>query len=96
MSSEVFPICHVKQGTVGRVELYIYDDRGGVQPPTSFVVQCFRAGDWVDVEQPQMSPLRPAGSIVNAVRFRPQETRKVRVVYTNAGKAGGGVTEIEV
>ncbi len=81
---------------VGRVELYIYDDRGGVQPPTAVVVQCIQDGKWVDVESPEMSPPKPVGSAMNSVRFRPLETTKLRVVFTNAGKARSGVTEIEV
>ena len=85
-----------KAETVGRVELYVYDDRGGVQPPTSMEVQCFQDGKWMGVDQPQMSPPRPVGSIKNTVRFRAQETTKLRVVFTNAGNARSGVTEIEV
>ncbi len=85
-----------KAECVGRIELYIYDDRGGVQPPTAFAVQYFQDGNWLDVERLQTSPSKPVGGIMNTVRFQPLETTKLRVVFTNAGNARSGVTEIEV
>ncbi len=42
------------------------------------------------------SPEKPAGSQFNEVRFDRVKASKVRVVFTHAGKARNGVSEILV
>ncbi len=81
---------------VGRVDLHIYDDRGGVQAPASYVVQ-YRTGDsWKDVPSQTKNPPKPVGGRVNSVTFPKIETTRVRVVFTHRGKARSGVSEIEI
>ena len=48
--------------TFGRLELAIYDDRGGVQAPESFAIEVWSDGKWVAVEDETHLPLKPAGS----------------------------------
>jgi hypothetical protein len=79
---------------VTRVELAIYDDRGGVQPPLRYEVETWNGTAWAPVAGAKMTPERPAGSQFNEVRFDRVETSKVRVVFTHAGKARSGVSEI--
>ncbi len=81
---------------VGRLELYIYDDRGGVQPPQGYTVEVFRDGAWVAVDQQKKSPAVPAGSAMNTVTFPQVTTKRLRVVFVHQGKARSGVTEMEV
>jgi len=81
---------------IGRIELYLYDDRGGVQPPTSYTVQYLAEGQWKDAASQQKNPPLPAGSAVNTVRFDRAVTSRVRVVFTHRGQARSGVTEMEV
>lgn len=81
---------------VGRIDLHIYDDRGGVQPPKSYVVQVWTGLDWQSVSNAQVTPAKPTGSVVNTVRFDRVTTSKLRVVFTHNGNSRSGLSEIEV
>jgi hypothetical protein len=82
--------------TVGRVELAIYDDRGGVQAPASYAVQYWDGNAWHDVANAKKAPEHPVGGQINEVRFDAVQTDKVRVVFTHKGKSQSGVTEVFV
>jgi hypothetical protein len=82
--------------TVGQVELYIYDDRGGVQAPQSYTVQAWDGAEWRDAEGQEQHPATPAGGRVNTVTFEAVEISKLRVVFTHKGRARSGLTEIEI
>lgn len=79
---------------LAHIELAIYDDRGGVQPPTKYEVEFWDGKDWQPVANAKRSPEKPAGSQFNHVRFDRVKTSKVRVVFTHAGKARSGVSEM--
>jgi hypothetical protein len=81
---------------VGRVELHVYDDRGGVQPPERMTVQAWDGAAWRDVDGQTAKPEVPAGGVRNTVTFERVKTTKLRVVFTHRGNARSGVTEIEV
>lgn len=81
---------------VGRVELYIYDDHGGVQPPASYSIQYFSEGQWRDAERQVKTPTVPIGSAVNSVIFTHFITQKIRALFTHRGESRTGVTEMEV
>ena len=81
---------------VGRVDLHIFDDRGGVQPPAGYNVQYWADTAWHDATAQVASPATPVGGTVNTVKFTKVTTQKVRVVFTHKGKARSGVTEMEV
>ena len=81
---------------VGRVELYIYDDRGGVQPPTGYSVEYFAEGGWRPAGNQVRTPAIPTGSMINTVKFARVSTTKLRVVFTHREKSRSGVTELEV
>ena len=80
----------------GRVELYIYDDHGGVQPPADYKVQYFADGAWRDADHQVKAPTAPVGSAVNSVTFTHVTTQKIRVVFMHRGQSRSGVTEMEV
>lgn len=82
--------------TVGRVELYIYDDRGGVQAPETYTVRVWDGSAWKDVLEQRKSPEQPAGCMRNTVTFPRIETSKVRVVFTHRDKSRSGLSEIEI
>jgi hypothetical protein len=82
--------------TISRIELHIYDDRGGVQPPMKFQVQYLQGETWVDVAEQQTTPPEPRGGTMNSVRFRPVTAPAVRIVFTHRGKSRTGLTELEV
>jgi hypothetical protein len=79
---------------VARIELAIYDDRGGVQAPTSYTVQHWDGKAWQEVKEVKKSPSTPVGGQLNEVRFTRVETNKVRLVFTHKGKAKSGISEV--
>jgi hypothetical protein len=84
--------------TVSRLDLYFYDDHGGVQPPRSYTVQVPDAKNtetWIDVPNQTPDPRKPAGGRVNTVTFPPQRTARLRVLLVHNGKSRSGLTELE-
>jgi hypothetical protein len=79
---------------VSRLELCLYDDRGGVQPPASYIVQSWTGSEWKEVPNQTKTPAKPVGSAVNTVAFPKLTTTKFRVVFTHQGNSRSGVTEI--
>ncbi|MFO0937074.1 MAG: discoidin domain-containing protein [Gemmataceae bacterium] len=77
-----------------RIELAIYDDRGGVQAPTQYHVEVWDGNVWTPVKKPTYAPEKPIGGQFNEVKFERTTARKVRVVFTHAGKARSGVSEL--
>jgi hypothetical protein len=82
--------------TFRRVELAIYDDRGGVQAPQSYAVEYWDGSAWKPVANEKRSPEKPAGGQFNEAAFDPVTASKVRVVFTHRAKARSGVSEIFV
>lgn len=87
-----------KSQRVGRIELGLYDDRGGVQTPAAYQVQYWEgdANAWRDAPAQRRSPAQPVGGQFNEVAFTPVETTKVRIVFTHRGRSQSGVTEVMV
>jgi hypothetical protein len=79
-----------------RVEIAIYDDRGGVQAPLSYEIQIKEDGQWKPVSEVQFSPERPAGSQWNTAAFTPVTSESLRIVFVNKGGARSGATEVTV
>ena len=80
---------------MSRAELYIFDDRGGVQSPADYRVQYFANGEWRNAANQSKSPATPIGGAMNTVTFTKVSAPKVRVVFTHKGNARSGVTELE-
>jgi hypothetical protein len=81
---------------VGRADLYLYDDRGGVQAPKNYLLQYWDGKAWRESLNQMKTPLNPAGGMVNTVVFDPVRASKLRVLFFHNGKARSGITEIEV
>lgn len=79
-----------------RVELAIYDDRGGVQPPSVYRIEYRKDNEWLEVPHLKRHPDKPIGGQWNAARFDPVTSNKLRIVFTHQGKARSGVTEVMV
>jgi hypothetical protein len=84
------------KNTFRRVELAIYDDRGGVHAPQSYAVEYWDGSAWKPVANVKLSPEKPAGGQFNEAAFDPVTASKVRVVFTHRGKARSGVSEMFV
>ncbi|MBM4004121.1 MAG: carbohydrate-binding protein [Planctomycetes bacterium] len=81
---------------IGRVELHLYDDRGGVQAPEKYTLETWDGAAWVEIPNQDRTPKRPAGGVRNTVRFAAVSTDRLRVLFTHRGQARSGLTEIEV
>ena len=84
-----------REQEVGRVELHLYDDRGGVQPSEKITVQTWDGSAWRDAPNPTATPKTPVGGVRNTITFTAVKTPKLRVLFTHRGQARSGVTEIE-
>ena len=82
--------------TFSRLELALYDDRGGVQPPERFQVEVFVDGVWKPVENEVHAPEQPLGNALIEVTFALVTATKLRVVFTHRGASRSGVSEIFV
>lgn len=76
------------------LDLYIYDDGGGVKPPESYTVQYWTGSAWEQVSNQTQSPLSPSSG-VNNVTFSSVNTLQLRVVFTHQSGAYSGLTEIK-
>jgi hypothetical protein len=79
---------------VRRIELAIYDDRGGVQAPARYDVQRWDGAAWRDVAGQAKTLEQPVGGQLNEVLFAKVKTAKVRIVFTHKSKARSGLSEI--
>lgn len=79
-----------------RIELALYDDRGGVQPPQSFEIEVWDGSSWKAIPDQKRSPEKPVGGQFNESRFPSLESTKVRFVFTHQGAARTGLTEVLV
>ena len=82
--------------TIGRVELYLYGDGGGIAAPTEYRVEVWTGQAWRVATVRSRAPIRPMAWAVNTVELEPVETSRVRVVFTHAAPAFTGVSEMRV
>jgi hypothetical protein len=85
-----------KEVEFGRVELAIYDDRGGVQTPLKYDIEVWLDGRWQALGNVKRNPEKAAGGQWNSASFNPQKSSKLRIQFTNASPARSGVTEVMV
>ena len=50
-----FQLDFAKTETVGRVVLYLFDDRGGVQAPEKFSIEAWQDGNWQEITNAKRS-----------------------------------------
>lgn len=93
-SSDWLEVDFGAEKSFNKIELAIYDDRGGVQPPTKYDVQFWNGSEWKEVLSSKKVPEKPIGGQFNQITFNPVKASKVRVVFTHSGKARSGVSEI--
>ena len=85
-----------KQVEFRKVDLAIYDDRGGVQRPIKYDFEIWNGDKWQPIEDVQRKPEEPAGSQWNSATFKSRKATKLRILFTNRDRARSGVTEVMV
>jgi uncharacterized repeat protein (TIGR02543 family) len=88
-----------------QVKLYLFNDGGGVMPPTSYQIQYLNdSNEFVDATNSVKNPIVPKaakfdvaipGNTMNIVNFDTVTSKQLRVVM-NSGGASTGLVEIEV
>lgn len=85
-----------EQKQVGKANLFIYNDNGGVQPPASYKVKYWNETSWIDTQNQTKIPEKPISGL-NQVSFDTVETSKIRIYFTHeSNKAFTGVYEVEL
>jgi hypothetical protein len=81
---------------LGSAELYFYADGVNFKPPTQFTVQYWTGQDWSDVSGSHQSPQITLANGENIITFRPINTSKLRVLFTNPKQASIALVELKV
>ena len=79
-----------------RVDLAIYDDGGGVQPPQNYSLEIWNGTAWQEIQGVKKTPEQPAGSELNTARFNPVRSSRLRIWFQHSGAARSGVSEVLV
>jgi hypothetical protein len=82
-----------KPVTVGRTEVYLWADGGGVRLPKSFTVQYWNGQAWTAVTEVKRDPARPTLSVANEITIRPLQTNKLRLTFVHDLPGKSGLTE---
>ncbi len=80
-----------------RLDVFLFDDRGGVQAPEKLEIQHWNAGSqtWEPIPSLRAQPTKPAGSRRNGFTFPKLTTTRLRLLFTHRQGSKSGVTEIE-
>ncbi len=79
--------------TLGRAQVYLFDDDQGIDLPASWRLQYWNGGAYVDV--PGASGYPVAADRYNAVTFTPVSTTRLRVVLQSAADHSVGLLEVK-
>ena len=95
-TSDWLQIQFEKPTRLSRVDIAIYDDRGGVQAPKSYAIEVWGDNGWQRVRGEVHQPVEPRGSQWNEARFEPVTSDRLRIVFEHKLPAKSGVTEVMV
>ena len=94
-SEDTFSVDFGQGRPIHTVKLYIYDDGGGVQTPSSYQIQYWNGSSWADVQETSRNPATPTGNRANVVEFSEVSTSRVRAVLSRNAGIAVGMTEFE-
>ena len=95
-SEDRFAVDFGQDRPIHTVKLYLYDDGGGVQKPSSYQIQYWNGSAWTDVQETSRNPATPTSNRANVVEFSQVSTSRVRAVLTRNNGIAVGMTEFEV
>ena len=94
-SQDTFTVNFGQDRTIHTVKLYLFDDGGGVQVPSSYAIQYWNGTAWAAVTETSRSPASPTSGRANTVEFTQVSTSQVRAVLTRNSGTATGMTEFE-
>jgi len=82
--------------TVGRVELFLFGDGGGVAAPEEYRIEVWRDKGWEAATIRTRAPREPLAWALNSVELEPIQAKKLRMVFRHALPAATGVSELRI
>jgi hypothetical protein len=76
-------------------QLYFYADDAKFKAPAKYTVQYWTGGNWVDVSSSHATPKKPLANGENTITFRPVNTSKLRILFTNPKQAAVALVEVK-
>jgi hypothetical protein len=76
-------------------QLYFYADETKFKAPIKYTVQYWTGGNWVDVPGSHLTPSNPLANGENTITFRPVNTSKLRILFTNPKQAAIALVEVK-
>jgi hypothetical protein len=77
-------------------QLYFYADDTKFKAPIKYTVQYWTGGNWVDVPDSHTTPKKPLANGENTIAFRPVNTAKLRILFTNPKQAAIAMVEVKI
>ena len=94
-TEDTFSVDFGQDRPIHTVKLYLFDDGGGVQVPSSYAIQYWNGTAWAAVTETSRNPASPTASRANVVEFTQVSTSRIRAVLTRNGTTAVGMTEFE-
>ncbi|WP_349322687.1 MGH1-like glycoside hydrolase domain-containing protein [Asticcacaulis sp. MM231] len=82
--------------TVGRVDMYLFGDGGGVRSPLGYALIYWTGTEWKPMDMLSMTPKQPTQGMMNTVQVTPVKTSKVGVIFKHDAPGRTGLTELMV
>ena len=76
-------------------QLYFYADDAKFKAPAKFTIQYWTGQDWTDVSDTHMTPKKTLANGENTITFRPVNTSKLRILFTNPKQAAIALVEVK-
>jgi F5/8 type C domain/Trehalase len=77
-------------------QLYLYANETKFKAPTKYTFQYWTGEKWADVSSPHRMPKKPLANGENTITFRPVNTAKIRILFTNPKQAAIALVEVKV
>ena len=78
---------------VGRMEICLWGDNGGVHAPKSFQIQYWDGVQWANVHERSRNPQQPTLFMSNEVTIDPVQTIRLRLTFIHDPRGPSGLTE---
>jgi hypothetical protein len=76
-------------------QIYFYADNTRFKAPAKYTVQYWTGQDWADVSGSHETPQKPLANGENTITFRPVNTSKLRILFTNPKQAAIALVEVK-